>query len=36
MRVRQRLGQGFVDPPVGASDGFGTGALDDVEDGQDD
>jgi hypothetical protein len=34
--VRQRLGQGFIDAPVGASDGLGTGALDGVERGQDD
>jgi hypothetical protein len=36
MRVRQRFGQGFVDAPVGAGDGLGTGALDGVERGQDD
>jgi hypothetical protein len=34
--VRQRLGQGFVDAPVGAGDGLGAGALDGVERGQDD
>jgi hypothetical protein len=34
--VRQRLGQCFVDAPIGAGDGLGTGALDRVERGQDD
>ena len=34
--VRQRLGQGFIDASVGASDGLSTGALDGVERGQDD
>ena len=34
--VRQRLGQGFVDAPVGAGNRLGTGALDGIERGQDD
>ena len=34
--VRQRLGQGFVDAPVGAGDGLGADALDDIQRRQDD
>ena len=34
--VRQRLGQGFVDSPVGTSDSLGTGTFDGVKRRQDD
>jgi hypothetical protein len=36
MRVRQRLGQGVVDAPVGAGDRLGARPLDGVEGGQND
>ena len=36
MRVRQWFGQGFVDAPIGACDGLGTDALDDIQRRDDD
>ena len=36
MHVRKRFGQGFVDAPVGAGDGLGADALDDIERRKDD
>ena len=36
MPARQQLGQGFIDAPVGAGDGLGADALDDIQRRQDD